>query len=82
MRTSSNVEVEAQENNGEERENCDLNVMEYRKWKSERICMNPRRHAGVGKKIPTGSVVGIFSLVEAAGIEPASASPLQSVLHT
>ena len=63
MRTSSNVEVEAQENNGEERENCDLNVMEYRKWKSERICMNPRRHAGVGKKIPTGSVVGIFSLV-------------------
>ena len=54
MRTSSNVEVEASENNGDQRENCDLNVTECRKWKSERICMNPRRHAGVGKKRPTG----------------------------
>ena len=48
------MEVEASENNGDQRENCDLNVTECRKWKSERICMNPRRHAGVGKKRPTG----------------------------
>jgi hypothetical protein len=56
MRTSSNVEVEARENNGKEREreNWEQNVTECRKWKSERICMNPRRHAGVGKKRPTG----------------------------
>jgi hypothetical protein len=54
MRTSSNVEVEAPENNGEEREKCDQNVTECRKLKSERILTNPHRYAGVGKKRPTG----------------------------
>jgi hypothetical protein len=54
MRTSSNVEVEARENNGKERENCDQNVTECGKWKSERILTNPRRYAGVSKKRPTG----------------------------
>ena len=48
------MEVEASENNGDQRENCDLNVTECRKWKSVRILTNPRRYAGVGKKRPTG----------------------------
>ena len=69
MRTSSNVEVEAPENNGDQRENCEQNVTECRKWKSKRILTNPRRYAGVGKKRPTGYVVGLFSLV--VGWQPA-----------
>ncbi len=42
---------------------------------------NPRKHAVVGKKAnPEGLVFPL--LVESAGIEPASANPLQQVLHT
>ena len=47
-------------------------------------CKNPRNHAGIvavgRKKTPTENSWG-FNLVEAAGIEPASASPPPSVLH-
>ena len=50
MRTSSNLEVGAQENNGDQRENRDQNVTECGKWKSERILTTLRSHAGVGKK--------------------------------
>ncbi len=44
--------------------------------------LHPRRHAGGKKKTPTANGWGFEILVEAAGIEPASASPLQAVLHT
>ena len=48
------AEVEARENNGDQRENRDQNVTECRKWKYAEILTSPRRHAGVGKKRPTG----------------------------
>ena len=46
------------------------------------IHANMREPARSGKKKPQPRVVGVSILVEAAGIEPASESPLQSDLHT
>ena len=43
---------------------------------------NTRGLAQTGKKKPQPRTVEVSLLVEAAGIEPASASPLQAVLHT
>ncbi len=43
---------------------------------------NTRELAQIDKKKPQLITVGASVLVEAAGIEPASASPLQTVLHT
>ncbi len=43
---------------------------------------NTRELAQIDKKKPQLITVGASVLVEAAGIEPASRSPLQTVLHT
>lgn len=42
---------------------------------------NTREPAQTGKKKPQPRTVGVSLLVEAAGIEPASANPPPSVLH-
>lgn len=46
------------------------------------IRANPRQQVGAGNKKGQPRTVDLMLLVETAGIEPASASPLQAVLHT
>ena len=55
-------------------------------WRSPQVFAgtpnNTREPVRSGKKKPQPRTVGVLLLVETAGIEPASASPLQTVLHT
>lgn len=63
-------------------ENICFEKTEIKKWpKSVNLCHIRRVVRGVGNKKPQLITVGVSYLVEAAGIEPASANPLPKDLH-
>jgi hypothetical protein len=81
LRTSVPSAPGGGENIGAERAECGRKRGRRANPKSAGLRANPREHAAIGKEIPTGELVGTFNLVEAAGIEPASANDPQTALH-
>ena len=76
---------EVRARNGQERVECGAKLADGRTGEVRRLPQEPpnntREPAQKGKKKPQPRTVGVSLLVEAAGIEPASASPLPRDLH-